>query len=54
MIRQPLDVPVEPDDPDDPESFEVWIEHVVDVFCAQKNFTSRVKLDGLKAGEDHA
>jgi hypothetical protein len=49
-----LDVPVEPDDVDDPESIEDWIDHVVDVFCAQKNFASRVKLDGLTSGEEHA
>jgi len=49
-----LDVAVEPDDPEDPESVEEWIEQVVDVFSAQKNFAHRVKLDGSKLGEDHA
>ena len=48
------DVPAEPDDPDDPESVENWIEHAVEVFCAQKNFAGRLKLDGSKLGEDHS
>ena len=47
---QALDVPVEPDDPDDPEFLEDWIEHAVDVFCAQKNFASRVKVDWSMCG----
>jgi hypothetical protein len=49
-----FDVPVLPDDPEDPESFEDWTEHVVDVFCAHKNFAFRAKLGVLKAGEGHA
>ncbi len=48
-----LDVPDEPDDPDDPESVEEWIEHAVGVFCSQKNFARRIKLEGLKV-EEHA
>jgi len=48
-----LDVPTEPNDREDPESVEDWIEHVVEVFCAQKSFASQVKLHGTKV-EDHA
>jgi hypothetical protein len=49
-----LDVPVLPDDPSDPESVEDWIEHIVDVFCAQKDFAHRVRLSGPKSGEEYA
>jgi len=49
-----LEVPLEPDDPNDPESVEDWIENIVDVFSAQKNFAARVRLEGSRSGEDHA
>ena len=51
---QELDVAVEPDDPNDADSLDEWVEHAVDVFCAQKNFTTRVRQDWSKVGDDHA
>ena len=54
MFLHTLDVPVEPDDPEDPESLQDWIEHAIDVFSAQKNFVSRVKLGGFKLSDDYA
>ena len=47
-----MNVGPEPDDPSDPESIEDWIEHAVEVFCAQKNFTGRAKTEAVKAGDD--
>ena len=49
-----LDVPVEPDDAEDPKSLEEWIESMVDVFSAQKNFARLVRLETSKIGEDRA
>jgi hypothetical protein len=49
-----MSVPAEPDDPDDHESIDEWIEHVVEVFCAQKNFASKAKSELARAGDDHA
>jgi hypothetical protein len=49
-----IDVATEPDDPEDPESVANWIDHVVDVFCAMKNFAGRVRLESSRAGDDHA
>jgi hypothetical protein len=51
---QGLDAAVEPDDPSDADSLDEWVEHAVDIFCAQKTFTTRVKQDWSKLGDDHA
>ncbi|MFL6798572.1 MAG: hypothetical protein ACJ8F3_14270 [Xanthobacteraceae bacterium] len=49
-----LDLPVEPDDPDDQEAVGDWIERAVDVFCAQKKFARRVKLETQQTDDDRA
>jgi hypothetical protein len=48
---QVLDVPVGPDDPDDPDLLEEWIERAVEVFCDQKNFSGRIKLEGSASAD---